>query len=186
MCNPERSKQSDAALVAASLEGDHEAFGRLYDRFARLVRALIYDAFLDYTVTQDLTQETFLRAYHKLGSLRNWDGFGSWVAGIAKQVCREKRRSLHRDRHQFVADYPFESTGPEDETSLDSDEEKQFVLRQVAELPEKERLAIHYFYLMQRNAEETAALLDVSRSSVYELLHRGCRRVAEQVRCRES
>ena len=180
-------QDNDAALVARSLDGDPEAFGCLYHQYARLVRAMTYDAFTDYAAAQDLTQEVFLRAYRKLTSLRRPERFGPWVVGIARQVCREKRRSLRRERHRFVGTNPTPcGSNPQIEEDLESLEQQELILRRVAQLPEPERLAIHGFYLEGRSAEQTAALLGVSRSTVYALLQRGCRRVAKQLRCRKS
>ena len=176
-------QEADAGLVAESLGGDREAFGRLYDRHARLVRAVVYDAFADYAVAQDLSQETFLRAHQKLSTLRHRERFGAWIVGIARQVCREKRRSLRRDRHEFVGSAPRgQGTGPRAEEQLQSAEQQELVLRHLARLPERQRLAIHTFYLQGRSAEQTARLLGLSRSGVYDLLGRGCRRLAEQLR----
>jgi RNA polymerase sigma-70 factor (ECF subfamily) len=186
MSSSSGAEHDDEALVAASLRGDRGAFGCLYDRYARLVRALVYDAFTDYAAAQDLTQEVFLRAHQKLGRLRRPERFGPWLVGIARQVCREKRRSLRRDRHLFVGAEPREpGTTPRAEESLMALEEQELALRRVAELPERERLAIHAFYLEGCSIRKTAALLGLSRSSAYALLRRGCRRVAEQLGCRE-
>lgn len=187
MKDPAPGEHNDAALVAESLDGDREAFGRLYDGYARLVRAIVYDAFRDYAIAQDLTQEVFLRAYRKLGSLRRPEQFGPWVAGIARQVCRERRRTVRRDRHQFVGTHPaLSGSDPPIEEELESVEEQELILGRVAELPERERLAVHSFYLQGHSARRTAALLGVSRSSAYALLQRACRRLAEQLRCRQG
>src|SRR5208337_5447593 len=96
------NEPTDADLVASVLAGDREAFGCLYDRYARLVRAVVYDSFADSPTVQDLTQECFLRAYKSLARLRQPDRFAQWVVGIARQVGRERRRFSRRDRHQFV------------------------------------------------------------------------------------
>ena len=53
---------SDANLVEAVLSGDRSAYTDLYDRYARLVRAICYDATWDLNHSQDLSQEVFLRA----------------------------------------------------------------------------------------------------------------------------
>jgi RNA polymerase sigma-70 factor (ECF subfamily) len=80
------------------LSGDRAAFAELYDRRARLVRAICFDATHDADATADLTQETFLRAYMKLGTLRDPQLFSAWLVGIARQVSREWRRGRLRDR----------------------------------------------------------------------------------------
>src|SRR5262249_60528847 len=86
---------SDAELVNRVLAGDREAFGRLYDRYARLVRAVAFDAGRDLAAVQDIVQESFLRSFRQLSTLRARDRFGPWVVGIARQVVREYRRQ-HR------------------------------------------------------------------------------------------
>ena len=64
------TEPTDAELVAQTLAGNREAFGDLYDRYARLVRSVVCGVTWDWPMVQDLTQESFLRAYRKLGSLR--------------------------------------------------------------------------------------------------------------------
>src|SRR4051812_48678109 len=85
----------DADLVRRTLSGDRDAFARLYDRYARLVRAVAGDAGPAYA--EDLTQEVFLRAYRTLGALRSADRFAPWVVGITRRVVRESRRRPPRD-----------------------------------------------------------------------------------------
>jgi DNA-directed RNA polymerase specialized sigma24 family protein len=58
----ERLVENDAELVAASLAGDREAFGQLYDRHARMVRAVVLAVSNDWPSVDDMTQESFLRA----------------------------------------------------------------------------------------------------------------------------
>ena len=92
---------SDAELVRQALAGDREAFGQLYDRHARQVRAVVAAVSGDWSDVEDMTQECFLRAYRKLATLRDPERVGPWLAGFARQVARERRRTLRRDRHEF-------------------------------------------------------------------------------------
>jgi RNA polymerase sigma factor (sigma-70 family) len=161
---------ADGELVTRTLAGEAEAFARLYDRYARLVRAVALDASRDPATVEDIAQECFLRAYRQLGTLRDRTGFRFWLVGIARQVVREFRR--RRPAEPLVEDVP--SLAP----SGDDAEEIERVLRLVADLPEQERLAVRFFFLSERNADETARLLNVSRSATYALLKRACARLA--------
>ena len=60
-------------------------------------------------------------------------------------------------------------------------EETELVMRRLAELPERERLAIHAFFLDECNVQQTAELLGLSRSGVYALLERAVARLASLV-----
>jgi RNA polymerase sigma-70 factor (ECF subfamily) len=169
---------TDADLVANVLAGDREAFGCLYDRYARLVRSVVWNVAGDWAAMADLTQECFLRAYKNLHRLEQPDRFGSWLFGMARQVARERRRTLRRDRHEFVGGSPLDIASESDAAAASQTaEETALVMRRLAELPERERLAIHAFFLQERNAQQAAELLNLSRSGLYALLERGLRRL---------
>src|SRR5262245_45439684 len=88
---------SDGTLVLGVRNGDRAAFAELYDRRARLIRAICFDSTREFHAAADLTQEVFLRAYRNLGCLRDPQRFGPWLVGIARQVCREWRRQRKRE-----------------------------------------------------------------------------------------
>ena len=175
-------EQTDADLVANVLAGDREAFGCLYDRYARLVRSVVWGVAGDWAAVADLTQECFLRAYKNLHRLEQPDRFGSWLFGMARQVARERKRTLRRDRHRFIGGSSLEIVTESDATEASQTaEEIALVMRRLAELPERERLAIHAFFLRERNARQAAELLGLSRSGLYALLERGLRRLQAMV-----
>jgi RNA polymerase sigma-70 factor (ECF subfamily) len=154
----------DADLVRRTLCGDRDAFARLYDRYARLVRAVADDA--GPACAEDLTQEVFLRAYRTLGALRSADRFAPWVVGITRRVVRESRRRPPRD--------PLPAALPDRQppvgAAAENGDEVAHLLALVARLPEDERQAVRLFFLAGRNATETARLLDRSRSGTYALI----------------
>src|ERR1700730_16137712 len=94
-------KTEDGQLVSRALGGDTEAFAVLFDRYGRLVRAVVWDAGFDWATVLDMTQECFLRAYKQLAGLRKQEQFRFWLTGIARQIIREARR---RRRHEPLAD----------------------------------------------------------------------------------
>ncbi len=173
----------DADLVARVLAGDRDAFGLLYDRYARLVRAVVHRLAGGEWSVNDLAQECFLRAYRNLARLRQPDRFGPWVVGIARQVAREHRRSRRRDRHEFVSETLVVADWPTDPAeAAQTAEEIALMFDRLAEFPERERLAIHAFFLLERNADEAAAMLQLSRSGIYALLERALARLAARLR----
>ena len=113
--------ESDGRLVQAARRGDRSAFAQLYDRRARWVRAICFDTTHDLHAASDLTQEVFLRAYSKLDALRQPDSFSPWLAGIARQVCREWIRGRLRDR-QLAGPLPEGADVPADQPDVDPEE----------------------------------------------------------------
>ena len=168
---------TDATLVLGVLSGDRAAFAELYDRRARLIRAICYDNTEDLHSAADLTQEVFLRAYRKLGELHDPQRFPAWLVGIARQVCREWRRGRLRERKALGGLRPArECPGALPPDRLD---ERIARLREaIGELPEKERLALHAFYLQEQDAERARTVLGLSRSGLYRVLSSARRRLA--------
>ncbi|MEX2113934.1 MAG: sigma-70 family RNA polymerase sigma factor [Pirellulales bacterium] len=181
------SSPTDAELVAQSRAGQTDAFGQLYDRFAPLVREVGFGETFDTAATADLVQEAFLRAYRGLEKLREPERFGAWVVGIARQVSRERRRALRRDRHEFVDGRTLHAAAADDAVNaIDRAEESRWILAQVSELDEREQVAIHAFYLHGRDVQQASELLGLSRSGTYALLARAVARLAQRVRGNEQ
>lgn len=180
----DHTAKTDAALVADALAGDREAFGRLYDRHARRVRAVVLAVSGDWSAGEDMTQECFMRAYRKLHTLRDRERVAAWLAGFARQVARERRRTLHRDRHEFgspAADAA--ATDAHSELYIHEQLERiELVMQRLAQLPENERLAVHAHFFNEQNAGQAAAQLEISRSGYYALLQRALARLATRPR----
>jgi RNA polymerase sigma-70 factor (ECF subfamily) len=169
-----RASPEDRVLVAATLSGDRSAYAELYDRYARLIRAVCYDQTHDLTEAQDLSQEVFLRGYRNLNDLRRHDRFAAWLVATAKAVCREWRRKQQREkrRHEeFAKRNPAGVDAPGDDGVVG--ELHAALLR----LPQKERLAIHAFYLLEQSPDAARAALGLSRSGLYKVLERARNRL---------
>lgn len=174
----------DGTLVLGARNGDRSAFAELYDRRARLIRAICYDEIRDFDAAADLTQEVFLRAYRKLGELRDPPRFSAWLTGIARQVCREWRRSRRRQESKN-AGYAevLAIRGPEG-ASAAPDERLAELRAAIAgdeghgpRLGNKERLALHSYYLQGMDLDEARAVMGMSRSGFYRVLSSACGRL---------
>jgi RNA polymerase sigma-70 factor (ECF subfamily) len=172
----------DAELIAETLSGNRESFARLCDRHARMVRAVVAGVSGDWSAVEDMTQDCFLRAYRNLPRLRDRQRFGPWIVGIARQVGRERRRTLRRDRHRFRDPEPWEiEAAAEGEAKVAERDDFEFVMRKLSELEERERVAVHAFFLEQQDKRQAAEMLGLSRSGFYALVRRAIARLAAQI-----
>lgn len=91
---------TDAQLVAAALRRDERAFVDLFRRHAsRVSRALRAGFQLNAQEAEDVTQESFIRAFQNLGALQQRDRFGAWVQVIARrEALAERGRSAQREQ----------------------------------------------------------------------------------------
>lgn len=182
-----RNVPTDAELVCQTLAGNREAFGCLFDRHARMVRAVVGGVSLDWSTVEDMTQESFLRAFRNLTKLREHHRFGAWTVGIARKVARERKRSLRRDRHEFIGNAPLDTVSPFDAiTEVDDAEQSNLLMRKLATMPERERLAIHAFFLQDYNTKQAADLLELSRSGFYAVLKKALAHLRVLVQSHDS
>src|SRR5690606_22863885 len=88
---------SDAELVMAACGGDRDAFGALISRHMATAiaaaRTMLGGDGAAQDVAQDVAQEAMLHAYLSLHTLREPERFGSWVYGIALNLCRSHLRA---------------------------------------------------------------------------------------------
>ncbi len=164
---------SDKMLIRAVFAGENSAYEKLYDRYAPLVRAVCYDTTGNLADAQDLAQDVFMRAYEKLSHLRDPARFGKWLVGIARLRCKEWRRQKLRSQKKNVGLNDARTIAPEP-----PDDSRIELLREmITTLPEKERLALHTFYLQGNSAEDAHKIMGLSRSGFYRVLERARKRL---------
>ena len=171
---PKLTRPEDRDLIEAVLAGEKTAYGQLYDRYAPLVRAICCDTTGNLADAQDLAQDVFMRAYKNLENLRDPDRFGKWLVGIARLRCKEwqrqKWRAQSKQTRPRIAD-PFIS-------DPSNDGQIQRLREMIVRLPEKERLALHTFYLRGKSADNACRIMGLSRSGFYRVLERARKQLA--------
>lgn len=174
------TEPSDEILVRDVLAGRKEAYAKLYDRYAPLVRAVCYDTTRNLADAQDLAQDVFMRAYERLGQLRDPDRLGRWLIAIARLRGREWRRQRLRNSNRRVDVGNIEPVvdDPPDDSRIEQLREK------ILMLPERERLALHTFYLQGKSADSARKIIGLSKSGFYCVLDRARKRL-ERLLARE-
>ena len=90
---PPSHAAEDAGLVADAQRGDQGAFEQLYERYSGVIHGVLL-ARVPHADVDDLVQDVFLSAWHRLRSLREPAAFGGWITMIA----RNRATDFHR-RH---------------------------------------------------------------------------------------
>ena len=172
----EQPVAGDAELVLATLDGDIPAFGRLVQRYWNMVLALALSRIKDPVEAEDIAQESFLKAYARLGSLRNPSLFPGWLSKITLQQCTNVVRKDVRSRAvlgsqatplEDLATMPAYSSNP----GL-TDGQIQFVRQTIGQLPEKFRSLIIMRFMGELSAVQIAEQLGKRPGTVRVWLHR--------------
>jgi len=176
---------SSADLVSRACRGDHDAFRMIFERYSRPVLSFIYDQIGDRDAAEELAQETFVRAYRGLKSLREETKLSTWLFGIAKNVARESIRSKVRDRHNVDLDddqvLDLSDQSPVPVNQLLDKEFNQVVQRSLAKLDDDKRMVFTLKVLHQRSYEEIAEITGFSIPKLKTDLHRARAEMRQRV-----
>jgi len=166
---------SDAALVELVLADDQDAFTVLVERYKDAVQNLAYRMLSNAAEAEDVTQETFVRAYTQLATYKPAHKFSTWLLSIASHLAIDQLR-----RRRFLAlpleDVPFldwiadVGTGPE-QSALEGEQQDE-VQTYLQRLPGKYRAVIVLRYWYDFSYEEIARTLDLTPALVKARLHR--------------
>lgn len=129
-------------------------------------------------LAKDLVQETFLRAWKALDSLKSEKAAKSWLITILR---REYARTFERKVPKFT-DIETVAVPEDDELEPDERVERQMLRNGIASLPPKYREPLLLQVLMGHNCEEIAAQLGVSKSAVMTQLFRAREMLKKKLR----
>jgi RNA polymerase sigma-70 factor (ECF subfamily) len=162
----------DARLVGEARQGDQGAFGRLYDRYARVVHGLLL-ARVSREDVDDLVQDVFLSAWDRLDALRDPAAFGGWLAMIA----RNRATDFHRRATPHV-ELPDNLEAP---GGTQPEAEAHAALNLIRSLPEAYRETLVLRLVEGLTGPEIAARTGLTAASVRVNLHRGMKLLRERL-----
>jgi RNA polymerase sigma-70 factor (ECF subfamily) len=160
------------ALVERAKAGDAEAFGALVEAHAKRVYALAYRFCWDHDDADDITQETFVRAFEYLRSFREGSDLGPWLYRIAVNRCISHRKRQQRDAERGSLAAPETHSDPSPGELAETIAISSHVQQEIRRLPGRQRAAIVLFELEGLSVAETASAMGCSAGTVKRHLHR--------------
>lgn len=168
---PADGKADEEALILAAQAGNRAAFGRLYERYVRLVHGIAL-AYVPYADAADLVQDVFIQAMQRLPSLHTPQAFGGWLSTIARHAAID---SLRRKR-------PMVELPPELPARSGNHAEAHAVLAKIRELPEAYRETMVLRLVEGLTGPEISRQTGLTPDSVRVNLHRGMKMLREQLK----
>lgn len=156
--------------VERARDGDREAFGDLYRRYARLAHGILL-ARMPAADVPDLVQEVFLTAYRKLHQLRKPSSFVSWLATLARRRATDYHRSPDRHLEPVAKPPPGSSVSPE----LTAD--GLAIFQALSRLPETYRETLTLRLVGGLSGAEISAATGLTEGSVRVNLCRGMKKL---------
>src|SRR5882757_11285832 len=169
-----RDEDDLVLLVVAAREGDRGAFGRLYERYARMVHGILLGR-VPVGEVEDLVQDVFVVAMRQVHTLRDVKCFGGWLAAVA----RNRANDYHRRSVELVE---FTEQGPEGAVRLGGEaDDGAAILGVIRGLPEAYRETLILRLVEGMTGPEIAERTGLTAGSVRVNLHRGMQMLREKL-----
>lgn len=172
----------DREAVVRALHGDTSAFDELLERYMTRIYTHLYRFTKRREEAEDLTQETFIRAYRFLQQFDTARSFRSWLYTIATNTGINALRAKHRRIDAVSYDVRDEAgvvVGPDGREELARQDLKRQVAEAVDKLPPRAATLVHMHYFEGFSLREAGEVLGLSENAAKVALHRARGRLRE-------
>lgn len=180
-------KNNDTQLINRTLEGDDSAFAELVEKYQKQVHALVWRKIGDFHIAEEITQDTFLKAYNRLAALKQSQSFASWLYVIATSRCNSWLHKKYR-RTQLMQDidtlHPQKTTYSEhvveENERIAEEAQRDVVKKLLAKLGESERTVMTLHYFGEMSCSEIGRFMGVSTNTIKSRLRRAQQRLQKE------
>ena len=180
-------EHNDAELIRRVLQGDQDAFSPLVTKYQKRVHALVWRKIGDFHIAQEVTQDAFLRAYQKLGTLKNHTQFPGWLYVIAANLCSDwfrknppPEQSLEVTDMSEVNEVSYSRYVAEKQAAEADETRREVVKKLLQKLPESERTVMTLYYLGEMTIKAISEFLGVSPNTIKSRLSRARDRLKKE------
>jgi RNA polymerase sigma-70 factor (ECF subfamily) len=165
-------------VIDRSIKGNRQAQYQLYKLYSRAMFNICYRMMNDRSDAEDMLQESFTEAFHRLDGFRHDSTFGAWLKMIVINKCINEIKRRKAKLEFFDDMSPFE--GEEDlhdeqETGLSPDRIK----KAMEELPKGSRMIFSLYLLEGYDHQEISEILNISESNSKTQYMRAKQRIKE-------
>lgn len=176
------SEKDDHALLAYIQDGSHDAFAVLVQRHTERFYRLAYRYVQNRETAEDIVQDAFLKLWEAPGRWqpeRN-SKFTTWFYRIVVNLCldwQKKKRPLSLDEEMPLAD-----ARETPDTEMIRTQEQHVLEREIAALPERQRMALNLCFAEGLSNQEAAEVIGVRLKALQSLIMRAKATLKERMK----
>ena len=167
--------QDDSHYIDRVQSGDVSAYSMLIEKHKNLVFSIAVKILGSREDAEEVAQDSFLKAYHSLGTFERKSKFSTWLYRIAYNGAISKKRKKKLDAVEIDDHIMFNYSTDAITSSvnqLDENEQIQLIDKALQQIPEEDNLLITLFYKAEHSIEEISYITGLSQSNVKVKLHR--------------
>ncbi|MEE4000392.1 sigma-70 family RNA polymerase sigma factor [Tenacibaculum sp. FZY0031] len=166
---------NDQTYIDKILKGDTNAYAFLVEKYKVMVFSLALKMVKSREEAEEISQDTFIKAYRNLPKFKGESKFSTWLYKITYRTCLD---SLKKNKEKYI-------TNPIDEVVINRIQSTDGILEGIEQkerarvinscllsLPEEERSILWMFYFEELSLKEIVSVTDFSEANVKVKLHR--------------
>ena len=159
-----RNRNEVVHLVKRAIGGDSEAFGDLYVEYVEPIYRYIFYQVKDKMITEDITQEVFLKAWNSIHTCEGKEHtFSSWLYRIAHNSIID---TFRRKKWEFSLDSDTAAKVIDDKSDLETRLEYKQLLDNIASLPANQRQVIILKFIQGLDNQEIGQVMLKSQGAI--------------------
>lgn len=178
------SKLEEISLIAKCVAvDDRRAFGRLVDEYSPGLRRFVFNLTMgDASLTEDIAQETFIKAYGAIKSFKGASRFSTWLYTIA---CREYANTLRRHK-ELPMEESLAYTCADSANDSEVAEMRHDIQVGLRALTPAERTLIVLFYLEDKPIKDIMRITNMPEGTIKSYMSRAKTKMARALADKRS
>ncbi|QNM87014.1 sigma-70 family RNA polymerase sigma factor [Polaribacter pectinis] len=169
------TNNNDQLYITKVINGDTNAFAYLVDTYKNLVYSLAYKMTKNREEAEEVSQDTFIKAYKNLKNFKGDSKFSTWLYKITYHACLDNIKKNKKNQNTFeINEITFNQIKSVDDIlqGIERKERAKIMDACLLKLQEDERSLIWMFYYDELSLKEIMEVTQLSEANIKVKLHR--------------
>lgn len=175
------SAKPDEYYITETLNGNVNAFTFLIEKYKHMLYTLTIGIVKNREEAEEISQDSFVKAYKNLASFKGDSKFSTWVYKIAYyaslDMVKKKKRYIYTEDIDEVREGELGSV-QDSLKCLEEKERKEVINNALLKLPDEERVIITLFYFEDLSIKEISKVVNLSEDNIKVKLFRSRKKLA--------
>jgi len=176
------SQKPDEYLIRKVIRGESNAYAELVDRYKHMVYTLALKIVKNREDAEEVSQDTFLKAYKALKDFKGDSKFSTWLYKItyygSLDYLKKNKRQVETTKIDISEAYNIGSIDNALE-GMEAKERAEIIKRAIQQLPADDSVLITLYYFETLSMNEISQVMGTSPNTVKVRLFRGRKRLAK-------
>jgi len=162
-------------VINKVINGDELAYRYIVDRYSKYVFNIAFKVLRNHEDAEEVTQDSFLKAFKALKDFKGDSKFSTWIYKIAfnSAVSKTRKKVISKEDIDDIPEIQFENVDLLSATdNLRKGERKKYITRALEKLSDEEQVLITLFYFEENSIAEVSEITGLELNNVKVKIHR--------------